>query len=135
MSLTTSTTSPFIGVAQVGKALSIHLKGLGSQVYFSSQLRLQLAHPYSSYEAEIQFVHYKSSYNNFTEAVTDNQTDSLAIVAVFISEQSYFGGDNHISSPEAVSELMTQALALSREEINTALEMNVTLDQLVSNIG
>ena len=67
--------------------------------------------------------------------MTDNQTDSLAIVTVFISEQSYFGGDNHISSPEAVSELMTQALALSREEINTALEMNVTLDQLVSNIG
>ena len=37
---------------------------------------------YSSYEAEIQFVHYKSSYDNLTEAVADNQTDSLAIVAV-----------------------------------------------------
>ena len=97
--------------------------------------RLHLANPYSSYEAEIQFVHYKSSYNNFTEAVADNQTDSLAIVAVLIAEQSYFGGDNYISSPEAVSELMTQAVALSREELNTALEMNVTLDQLISNIG
>ena len=67
--------------------------------------------------------------------MADNQTDSLAIVAVLIAEQSYFGGDNYISSPEAVSELMTQAVALSREELNTALEMNVTLDQLISNIG
>ena len=96
---------------------------------------MHLASPYFSYEAEIQFVHYKSSYNNFTEAVADNQTDSLAILAVFIAEQSYFGDDSHISSSEAVSELMTQALALAREEINTALDMNVTLDQLISNIG
>ena len=135
MSLTTSTTSPFIGVAQGDKGLSIHLKGQGSKQYYNFQVRLHVAHPYSSYEAEIQFVHYKSSYNNLTEAVADNQTDSLAIVAVFIAEQSYFGGDNHISSPEAVSELMTQAVALSQEELNTALEMNVTLDQLISNIG
>ena len=67
--------------------------------------------------------------------MADNQTDSLAIVAVFIAEQSFFGGDNHLSKPEAVSELMTQAVALSGEELNTALEMNVTLDQLISNIG
>ena len=89
---------------------------------------------YSSYEAEIQFVHYKASYNNFTDAVDDNQTDSLAILAVFIAEDSLFG-DNYVSFPEAVTELMTQAAALSREDIDTALEMNVTLDQLVSNIG
>ena len=89
---------------------------------------------YFSYEAEIQFVHYKSSYNNFTDAVDDNQTDSLAIIAVFIAEGSLFG-DDYLSFPEAVTELMTQAAALSREEIDTALEMNVTLDQLVSNIG
>ena len=88
----------------------------------------------SSYEAEIQFVHYKSSYNSFTEAVADNQTDSLAIVAVFVAEQSFIG-DNYLSYPEAVAELMIQAAALSRDEIDTALDMNVTLDQLVSNIG
>ena len=87
-----------------------------------------------SYEAEIQFVHYKSSYNNFTEAVADNQTDSLAIVAVFVAEQSFLG-DNYLSYPEAVAELMIHAAALSRDEIDTALDMNVTLDQLVSNIG
>ena len=63
-----------------------------------------------------------------------NQTDSLAIVAVFVAEQSFIG-DNHLSYPEAVAELMVQAAALSRDEIDTALEMNVTLDQLVSNIG
>ena len=44
-------------------------------------------------------------------------------------------GDDYLSFPEAVTELMTQAAALSREDIDTALEMNVTLDQLVSNIG
>ena len=28
---------------------------------------------YFSYEAEIQFVHYKSSYENYTDAVEGNQ--------------------------------------------------------------
>ena len=90
----------------------------------------------SSYEAELQLIHYKSSYDNFSAAVEANQTDSLAIVAILIKEgQHHLFEDNHISYPEAIMELMYKATELTRSEINTPIEMEVTLDQFVSNIG
>lgn len=88
----------------------------------------------SSYEAELQLIHYKSSYDNFTAAVAANQTDSLAIVAIMIKEVSKFG-DNHISYPEAIMELLYKAGELTQSEVDTPIEMEVTLDQFVSNIG
>ena len=88
----------------------------------------------SSYEAELQLIHYKSSYANFSAAVEDNQTDSIAIVAILIKEGSKFG-ENHIPYPEAIMELLYKVGQLTQSEINTPIEMEVTLDQFVSNIG
>ena len=86
-----------------------------------------------SYEAEIQFVHYKSSYDNYTDAVDANQTDSLAIVAVFVSEAPTFG-EQHTPYPKAISDLMYKAAELSSMELEETLEMDITLDQLITNI-
>ena len=86
-----------------------------------------------SYEAEIQFVHYKSSYDNYTHAVDDNQTDSLAIVAVFVAEVPILS-EEYTPYPKAITELMNKAAELSTLEVGETLEMDVTLDQLITNI-
>lgn len=88
----------------------------------------------SRYEAELQLIHYKSSYDNFTAAVAANQSDSLAIVAILIKEGGKFGSE-HIPYPESIMELLYKAGELSQSEIDTPIEMEVTLDQFVSNIG
>ena len=89
----------------------------------------------SRYEAELQLIHYKSSYDNFTAAVRDAyQSDSLAIVAILIKEGSKFGSE-HIPYPEAIMELLYKAGELANSEIDTPIEMEVTLDHFVSNIG
>ena len=88
----------------------------------------------SRYEAELQLIHYKSSYDNFTAAVDANQSDSLAIVAILIKEGSKFGSE-HIPYPEAIMELLYKAGELANSEIDTPIEMEVTLDHFVSNIG
>ena len=88
----------------------------------------------SRYEAELQLIHYKSTYDNFTAAVDANQTDSLAIVAILIKEGGKFGSE-HIPYPEAIMELLYKAGELSQSEIDTPIEMEVTLDHFVSNIG
>ena len=87
----------------------------------------------SSYEAEIQFVHYKSSYDNYTHAVDDNQTDSLAIVAVFVEEVPKLS-QQITPFPAAITDLMTKAGELISMENEELLEMDLTLDQLISNI-
>ena len=51
-----------------------------------------------------------------------------------IKEASKFG-ENHITYPESIMELLYKAGELTRSEINTPIEMEVTLDQFISNIG
>ena len=62
-----------------------------------------------------------------------NQTDSLAIIAVFVSEAPTFG-QQHTSYPKAISDLMSKAAELSSMELEETLDMNITLDQLITNI-
>ena len=102
-------------------------------VWFSLRIIFISYFNLSSFEAEIQFVHYKSSYDNYTEAVDANQTDSLAIVAVFVSEAPAFG-QQHTSYPKAISDLMSKAAELSSMDLEETLEMDITLDQLMTNI-
>ena len=39
-----------------------------------------------SYDGELHLVHYKSTYDNISAAIADNQTDSLAVVGIFLRE-------------------------------------------------
>ena len=62
-----------------------------------------------------------------------NQTDSLAIVAVFVAEVPILS-EQYTPYPKAVSDLLSKAAELSSMELEETLEMDVTLDQLISNI-
>ena len=55
-------------------------------------------------------------------------------MAILIKEGSKFGSE-HIPFPEAIMELLYKAGELSQNEIDTPIEMEVTLDQFLSNIG
>ena len=82
-------------------------------------------------------VHYKSTYDNISAAIADNQTDSLAVVGIFLREATTWDQWNGGKDAESINNLRTAALGLSRNWRGPTaphLDMEIVLDQLLSSI-
>ena len=82
-------------------------------------------------------VHYKSTYDNISAAVADNQADSLAVVGILIKEASNWDQFDHVRDSESVENLKKAALQLSRPyrgPLAPSEEVEVVVDQLMSDI-
>ena len=82
-------------------------------------------------------MHYKSSYDNFSAAVHDGQPDSLAVVGIFLREETEW--DQHRSGPDSgtLSNLRAAAIQLSRPlkgPGKASIEVEIVPDQLLSGI-
>jgi len=67
-----------------------------------------------SYDGELHLVHYKSTYDNISAAIADNQTDSLAVVGIFLREADVWDQWRSGRDAESILNLKTAALGLSR---------------------
>ena len=90
-----------------------------------------------SYDGELHLVHYKSTYDNISAAIADNQTDSLAVVGIFLREATAWDQWKGGKDAESINNLRTAALGLSRNWRGPTaphLDMEIVLDQLLSSI-
>ena len=90
-----------------------------------------------SYDGELHLVHYKSTYDNISAAIADNQTDSLAVVGIFLREADVWDQWKSGRDAESILNLKTAALGLSRNWRGPTApkkDMEIVLDQLVSSI-
>ena len=91
----------------------------------------------SSFDAELLLVHYKSTYDNIFTAIAHNQTDSLAVVGILLREATAWDQWRAGKDPEAIDQLRTAAIKLSRPwrgpGAQTA-DLEIVLDQLLSGI-
>ena len=82
-------------------------------------------------------VHYNSRYDNISEAIADNQTDSLSVVGIFIREVMTWDQFRGVADSETVTNLKMAANELSKPRqgpTTASTEMEVILDQLTSAI-
>ena len=92
---------------------------------------------YFSFDAELHLVHYKSTYDNISAAVADNQPDSLAVVGILIKEASHWDQFDHVRDSESVENLKKAALQLSRPyrgPQSPSEELEVVVGQLMCDI-
>ena len=82
-------------------------------------------------------VHYNSNYDNISAAIADNQTDSLAVVGIFIREVMPWDQFRGVMDSETITNLKMAANELSqprRGPSAASTEMEVLLDQFTSAI-
>ena len=92
---------------------------------------------YFSFDAELQFVHYKSTFENITAAVASNESDALAVVGILIKEISPW--DQYVSGkpPQSDEMLRKSAQELSRPwrgPGGPSVELEVIPDQFISEL-
>ena len=128
-----------IGEARETKDLSTPLTDTGLTIAiasFSSLIYVILIYAHS-YDGELHLVHYKSTYDNISAAIADNQTDSLAVVGIFLREADVWDQWKSGRDAESILNLKNAALGLSRNwkgPMAPKLDMEIVLDQLVSSI-
>ena len=82
-------------------------------------------------------VHYKSTYDNISAAIADNQIDSLAVVGIFLREATQWDQWRGVKDAESIQHLRAGALGLSRPWKGSAypiVDVEIVLDQLLSSI-
>lgn len=82
-------------------------------------------------------VHYKSSYDNISAAIADNQPDSLSVVGIFLKEATAWDQWGRIDRSETIENLRKASLGLSRPWRGPSSpheELEVAFDQFVSGI-
>ena len=82
-------------------------------------------------------VHYKSTYDNISAAIADNQIDSLAVVGIFLREATQWDQWRGVKDAESIQHLRAGALGLSRPWKGSAyptVDVEVVLYQLLSSI-
>ena len=90
-----------------------------------------------SYDGELHLVHYKSTYDNISAAIADGQSDSLAVVGIFLREATTWDQWRGEHDDESINSLKIAALELSRSWRGPAapkIDMEIILDQLLSSI-
>ena len=90
-----------------------------------------------SYDGELHLVHYKSTYDSISDAIADNQTDSLAVLGIFLREADTWDQWSSGRDGESILNLKAAAQGLSRNwrgPTAPTLTMEIVLDQLVSSI-
>ena len=90
-----------------------------------------------SYDGELHLVHYKSTYDNISAAIADNQTDSLAVVGIFLREARKWDQWRGSQEADSIKNLRAAALGLSRNwrgPTAPMLDVEIVLDQLISGI-
>ena len=90
-----------------------------------------------SYDGELHLVHYKSTYDNISAAIADNQTDSLAVVGIFLREATTWDQWRGGQDADSINNLKAGALGLSRNwrgPTAPILDVELVLDQFVSSI-
>ena len=90
-----------------------------------------------SYDGELHLVHYKSTYDNISAAIADNQPDSLAVIGLFLREAMTWDQWKGGHDVESINNLRTAALGLSRNwrgPTAPKIDMDIVLDQLLSSI-
>ena len=127
-----------IGEASETKDLSTLLTGTGLTIHLSvGKDKVGTLISTFSYDGELHLVHYKSTYDNISAAVADNQTDSLAVVGIFLREADVWDQWKSGKEAESILNLKSAALGLSRNWRGPTapnLDMEIVLDQLVSSI-
>ena len=89
-----------------------------------------------SYDGELQLIHYKSTYANISEAVAEASMDSLAIVSIFIQEQSEFD-QFRVRDSEAIYNLRMAALKLSQAHAGPtvrSVELSINLGDFTNTV-
>ena len=104
--------------------------------FYSSHLSI-LFYSHFSYDAELHLVHYKSSFNNLSDAVASNESDALAVVGILLQEASAW--DQYVAGrpSQTQNNLRKAALELSRPWRGPgapSVEVEVVLDQFISEI-
>ena len=82
-------------------------------------------------------VHYNSKYDNISAAIADNQTDSLAVVGIFIREVMPWDQFHRVVDSESIIKLKKAANELAKPwkgPEDPSIEMEVILDQFTSAI-
>jgi len=90
-----------------------------------------------SFDAELHFVHYKSTFDNISAAVASNESDALAVVGILMQEASPW--DQYLAGkpPQSDEMLRKSALELSRPWRGPgapSVELEVVPDQFISEI-
>ena len=82
-------------------------------------------------------VHYNSKYDNISEAIADNQTDSLSVVGIFLREVMPWDQFSGVTDSMTITNLKMAANELSKPRRGpnaAATEMELLLDQFTSAI-
>ena len=128
-----------IGEARTTKDLSTlwtgrgeiwHLRGLESEL--GTQVSANL-----SFDGELHLVHYNSKYDNISEAIADNQTDSLSVVGILLREVMPWDQFSGVTDSMTITNLKMAANELSKPRRGPSaaiMEMEVLLDQFASAI-
>ena len=134
---TPSTSSICTGEASATKDLSTQWMGTGLKNGTHLQVHLFQCVYTFSYDGELHLVHYKSTYDNISAAIADNQSDSLAVVGLFLREAGTWDQWRGSHDAESIINLKTAALGLSRSwrgPTAPKMDMEIVFDQLLSSI-
>ena len=69
------------------------------------------------YDGELHLVHYNEIYDNISHAVSDNQTNALAVVGIFLKEVTPWMQETAVQDSATVNSLRKGALELARGAI------------------
>ena len=135
--LTPSTSFISIGEASKTRDPSTQWTGTGlKKTHISRYIVNGLIYNFS-YDGELHLVHYKSTYDNISSAIADNQTDSLAVVGIFLREATTWDQWRGGQDADSINNLKAGALGLSRNwrgPTAPILDVELVLDQFVSSI-
>ena len=96
-----------------------------------------LTSPPFRYDGELHLVHYNEAYDNISHAVSDNQTNSLAVVGIFLKEVTPWMQETAVQDSATVNSLRKAALELARPWTGPSapyIDMEARLIDFVSSI-